>query len=386
MNTSSRGVNKRSHSGSGLLVPTQVAIPKVNIGYEDLPMDVDDEGIIDESGKDLTEPMSIAGPVDVPPPTTDNPLVDSKGAPMWNLVVVEVIDHARILLNETLDYDQVSTVIGEAFRVGDTIYNQQLAAKWGEDNFPDGVPMRVESELTEGDMLRHKGDIDALASERFERMSVNRLNSERVERLSSRNPEKERLRIMAKGVQVPLAEGFTPVSKPPPLTKTYQAVSKAVDGQFLKMVRDGLVLVLTLTTALTIAGIHFSDGHWAINHGKEPGRPIFNSSNRPSETEKLNGEDVKRKAEVLWGPIRLPTIVDIMKMILRCRDKFPRRPWSDLTVWKMDLKGAFTLLSFQPDKVKLFSIQVVVSWYYCFCVVFLVGLVCRQLSLWCLGQ
>jgi hypothetical protein len=165
------------------------------------------------------------------------------------------------------------------------------------------------------------------------------------------------MRGLALGIVVPLARDFKPVSVPPPHTKLYQQVSKAVDGQFLKQVNDGLVVVLTEQTALKIPGIHFSSPHWAKNAGKPQGRPIFNASNAKFQRSMLNGSEVKEAAEEIFGPITLPTIKGIMTMILEFKAKAPQRNWSDVVIWKMDLKGAFTLLSFRPDQVKLLAMM-----------------------------
>jgi hypothetical protein len=66
---------------------------------------------------------------------------------------------------------------------------------------------------------------------------------------------------------------------------------------------------------------------------------------------------VKGAAEEIFGPIQLPTIKGIMRMILKFKAGNPRCSWSDVVIWKMDLKGAFTLLSFRPDQVKLLAMM-----------------------------
>ena len=62
-----------------------------------------------------------------------------------------------------------------------------------------------------------------------------------------------------------------------------------------------------------------------------------------------------------YGEIRHPTIEDIVKMILklwaRAQERDPETRWEDLRLWKMDLKGAYTLLSYRPEDAGLFGME-----------------------------
>jgi hypothetical protein len=53
------------------------------------------------------------------------------------------------------------------------------------------------------------------------------------------------------------------------------------------------------------------------------------------------------------------TITDIACTIyefwVEAKSKNPDLRWKDMRIWKMDLKGAYTLLSFRPDDVGLFA-------------------------------
>ena len=59
------------------------------------------------------------------------------------------------------------------------------------------------------------------------------------------------------------------------------------------------------------------------------------------------------------GAINHPTIEDIAKMICEFWAKTialdPTADWTQLRIWKMDLKGAYTLLSFRPEDAGLFA-------------------------------
>lgn len=56
-----------------------------------------------------------------------------------------------------------------------------------------------------------------------------------------------------------------------------------------------------------------------------------------------------------------PTIDDIVRMICdfwrKIRAISPDARWKDIQLWKMDLKGANTLLSFKPEDVGIFGMM-----------------------------
>ena len=76
----------------------------------------------------------------------------------------------------------------------------------------------------------------------------------------------------------------------------------------------------------------------------------------------LNTDEVTKEAEGIHWPIRHPTIEDMALMILNFFAEYGAsqsgKEWSDLRIWKMDLKGAYTLLSFRADDVSLFGMEV----------------------------
>jgi hypothetical protein len=73
----------------------------------------------------------------------------------------------------------------------------------------------------------------------------------------------------------------------------------------------------------------------------------------------LNTDQTAEAAVVYYGEIHHPTIENIAIMVYdfwaaaKLRD--PSLRWEDVRIWKMDLKGACTLLSFMPEDVGLFA-------------------------------
>jgi hypothetical protein len=45
----------------------------------------------------------------------------------------------------------------------------------------------------------------------------------------------------------------------------------------------------------------------------------------------------------------------IYEFWVEAKAKNPDLKWEDMRIWKMDLKGAYTLLSFRPEDVELFA-------------------------------
>ena len=278
----------------------------------------------------------------------------------WEQAVVDVVFHAEHLLNQVITTKKVSGLVRRAFEMWSIVSTKADAVAWGEENHPGPQALQELEEFAAGHEieLEAAGDFDTFMQHKFAEKLPKRLNLNRISvNLHPLNPELKRMKSLANGIVVPIAKDFKPVSEPPEHTKLYKEVSKAVDGQFLKQVSQGLVVVLKEESAKAIPGIHFSAPHWAQNIGKPQGRPIFNASNAKFQKDMLNGDQVKAAAAEMFGAITLPTIKGIMTMILEFKDKSPRRPWSDVSVWKMDLKGAFTLLSFRPDQVKLLAMQ-----------------------------
>jgi hypothetical protein len=58
------------------------------------------------------------------------------------------------------------------------------------------------------------------------------------------------------------------------LRNKYVQVAGAVHRMLAAQVEYGTVLILPLSVALTVPGVHFSAQHWAPNKGKPQGRSI----------------------------------------------------------------------------------------------------------------
>jgi hypothetical protein len=75
---------------------------------------------------------------------------------------------------------------------------------------------------------------------------------------------------------------------------------------------------------------------------------------------KINTDETAAAATAYYGEIRYRTINDIAVMVYdfsrATKERDSTLKWEDMRIWKMDLRGAYALLSFLPEDVGLFAI------------------------------
>jgi len=294
------------------------------------------------------------------PPEGASPSDRSECSALLHGLAYEICEHARTLMHSDLTHTEVLELVQEAHNIADVPFNAGVAARWGLKNFPGGISESFVSHCME--LFEAAGrDYTRMTATRLRELRPGRLNAERVSRLSRTNPELSRLAILAEGMVVPLPPGFCPngassVTRPK-LRDLFVRTHLAVEKKFFEMAEAGLAFVLPMSVAETIPGIHFSPAHWAVKQDKECGRPIIDSSDRSSKTPVLNSREVAKAAEELWSAIELPTIVQIVHELNAMKASAPHRPWTDMVIWKLDLRGAFTLMSFRAEDSKLFAVE-----------------------------
>jgi hypothetical protein len=60
-----------------------------------------------------------------------------------------------------------------------------------------------------------------------------------------------------------------------------------------------------------------------------------------------------------WGEIKHPTVDQLVLMVLTAADI---HGWSNLMLWKKDLKGAFNLLNYNPATVDYLHSSYLTTW------------------------
>ena len=242
----------------------------------------------------------------------------------------------------------IEELIAEAVAAARNDFGVEAANEWaGGYVFPQ--------EFVESDMscLRSAQlDFRKMVERRLKVLSKNRLSRTSVASLSPDNPELALMADLAEGMRVAIPEGFVPNGLQPrsPLRASYEAVSCAVN-KLLGVVReDRLAFLFPLKVAQAyIPNLHLSKAHWTTNKGKPSGRPLGDLSNVDGTA--LNTPATADAATAYYGPITHPTIEDIAVMVdqfwkeATARDPLLR--YEDVRLWKMDLKGAYTLLSFR---------------------------------------
>jgi hypothetical protein len=179
---------------------------------------------------------------------------------------------------------------------------------------------------------------------RLETLSHDRLNVNRVEGLRADNLERGLILDLVVGIKVFVPEDFVAngLLSRTPLRKKYVTVSTAVNKQ-------KLVFLLPLDTAQRcVSNLHLGKAHCTAKKGKPSGRPLGDLSG--IDVTSLNSDAMSDAASGYYGKIVHPTIDEIARMIhdhwTEAKRADPRRAWGELRLWKMDLKGAYTLLSF----------------------------------------
>lgn len=280
-------------------------------------------------------------------------------------MVQDILSTARSYfpLSNPVAPELLEDLIREAIRASDEAYGIAAAVQWA-DGFEFSADM-IASDVRcfEAALL----DFRAMVRRRIKSLSPERLNSERANGLRRDNPDKHLLIELAeKGMVVPRPANFTPnvdptgASPTDPLRKSYLRVHQAVNKMLADTVRQRLAFILPKAMALRyIDNLHFAVAHWTPKKGKPSGRPIGDLTYVQGTP--LNSPEATAAAEEHYGPILHPTIDSIAQMITSFWDsalaKNPLARWEDLRIWKMDLKGAYTLLSYNPEDVSLFAME-----------------------------
>ena len=187
------------------------------------------------------------------------------------------------------------------------------------------------------------------------------------------NPELKRLRwLVDGGMNLFLEEGFSPngVRGGPKLSPTYLRMHTAVNKAFYQgFWAKGLAILLDKAEAVEhVDRFHLCRCAWALKQDTPEGRPITD----PSTIEKgqrviLNSKYSKKMVDEKMGKIEHPTLDQLMAMIgefyLEGVKRGVRTPcgrlatWEDVSLWKMDFKGAFTLLNFSLESTRAMAVE-----------------------------
>ena len=276
-------------------------------------------------------------------------------------MVAEILRTAKTYFQAGDDWhpEALTEVIEEAIEASDGEYGIAAAVEWAEGyRFP--TEMIADSEKC---FRAAQLDFTAMVRRRLQVLGPKRLNATRVKGLRADNPERALMHELAtEGMHVPRPEGFKPNGQgtPAPLRASYMKVHQAVNRMLSDTVQQGLAFLLPKKMALQfVPNLHLGTAHWTPKKNKASGRPIGDLSH--VEGTPLNSPATKTAAQDHYGQILHPTIEDIVGMVNEFhRDQLrlnPQLKWSDIKLWKMDLRGAYTLLSFSAEDTPLFAME-----------------------------
>lgn len=253
---------------------------------------------------------------------------------------------------------QLADLLQEAADNSISTYDEASAREWADGyKFPEQYIRSDEMCLQAAHLSFVK-----MVERRLQRLSSGRLNLERIATLNASNPEIELLKDLAIGMRVHLPEGFIPNGSlpPSPLRATYVAVAPAVNKMLGDIRGQELAFLLPLQLAReNVPNLHFAKAHWTRKKGKPSGRPLGDLSFVDGTP--LNSPETAKAAADYYGAIVHPTIEDIAVMVCdfwrKTKATNSKASFASLCLWKMDLRGAYQLLSFRPQDVGMFGMM-----------------------------
>jgi hypothetical protein len=258
---------------------------------------------------------------------------------------------ARLYPDSSIPESEVTRLVTTAFDSADHVFNEEDALVWAEGySFPAGIGQR------DADGIRQAGGLAAYTEAMQARikatgrgLSIESINAV----VPPSDPDYEGLCKMVDGIPILTAEDFVPNLRPPPLRDKYLKLAPCVNRLMASLYDAGLIFIIPTAEAVQIAGIHFSQTHWTRKVGKKQGRPIGDASAKEGGCCALNSDRVEELGVARWGQITHPTATQLAAMALRVSTRLDGR--EPMVLWKMDLKGAFTLMLIDPNSVQLLA-------------------------------
>ena len=259
---------------------------------------------------------------------------------------------------------RIRFIILTAIYEGSITWGALQAAEWGGDwDFP---PQWI---LDDEEFIRRSGGLAPASRARWKELRDLRMNRDTVlTTLDPLNPERDRVLVLAEeggGVPIPVPDDFIPNTsggKPGPQPS---AIAQKVGGALRKMVNEGFhnrklcFIIRAQELATLVPNAHTNKSTWAPKAGSKKGRPCIDcgGGGRVPGNQPLNSDWLKSQARETYDPIVLPTIQQFIAMIADFIAKAKKEGKGDrvIRIWKMDIFGAYTQLTFRADDVHLMS-------------------------------
>ena len=262
-----------------------------------------------------------------------------------------VIKMSWDIARELLKHDDIRNLFIEAEEVCGKKLGIAAALAWANNfKFPTTVGLR------DSESLKSYGGCLTSYVESIHKTNKDvRLSSDRIKKyIPTSDPDYYNLHRLVEGIPIFTSKHFLPNNgEPMKLRAKYLAMPSVINRLVYELHEAGKVIILPTDTAKENRITYYSALSWTTKVGKPKGRLIGDASATESGTP-LNNTEVKNLFDENFGNIHHPTIVEIARMI---NDVATKEGWENIILWKMDLKGAFTLLYVSPQDVPLLSFE-----------------------------
>jgi hypothetical protein len=258
-----------------------------------------------------------------------------------------------------IEETEVTSMLNAAYELGSSIFDASHAVQWADGfNIPDSAvaadrTLWHSSERSLAQMIEHKRN----------EVHSSRITVQRAEaNLSVNNPHRSAvIDLVRQGIQLCTPPSYTGCGWPgrPALGKGFLEAAPAVEKMMYEAYwQKGLGILLSAEEVSSLDSLGLCIASWTGKLGKECGRPITNGSGRRTipAAQYINGPEAKALAIALYGAIDLPTIGDIVRLIMA---EAARRgvPLSRLRIWAFDIEAAYAKLSYDPEGVPHIAVE-----------------------------
>lgn len=263
------------------------------------------------------------------------------------------------LFINSVDPATVCSILDSAYETTDQNYGEAEALAWANSfKFPTNI-----LEFYQNLFIHYNFNLHDLIVHVKNQISSTRISSESVQSaLSPDNPDVGLVLQLVRGMPILHDPEFKHNGPDaiPKLSATYRRLSPTVNKILYEdFIDKKLAFILPKHLVVEhVSQFHLSKLSWTTKVGKTKGRPLLDCS---AGVHPINSLHTKLECDKQWGPINHPTISCLVKMIINFWNDVKMSndnvKWEDLTLWKLDLKGAFTLLSFEDSAVKFMSAE-----------------------------
>ena len=278
---------------------------------------------------------------------------------LWQVAFQDIWGLVTRLYTRAYDRQSIGRLLTEAFKNNDLHYGEREALLWAG-----------EFEMCQDTISRHVNmfegvgyDLAKLIRVLKEDIKGSRLSKASIRANVSRdNPEYDKLLALVDGMSLCPSPSFRPNGPHdlPKLSNTYKRLSRVVN----KMITEDFIdkkLAFVLPKAMVLEhcpSFHLSRLSWTVKFGKQCGRPLVDAS---AGDMPINSKFTKEAYDKIWGVIQHPTLSDLVLMVSSYASEVMESDsmvsWQDFVIWKVDLKGAYTLLSFADEAIPYIAAQ-----------------------------